>query len=278
MPQVETRRVLELNAAAPSSQKSSRESLSETAKCRLAISEMVTATAEVMGGELSAPALALFVTDLEKLPVEVIAHALARCRREIRGKNGFPPTLTIADVLDRAGVVSAKEVEDSECRAAWDSLLLYAGKHIISDPEGNYGKRRYFGVTIQIPELDQRTADTLRRVGGWKAVKTMTEDDYPFVQKRFYEEYRAWNATEAALSAGALSGNQSFAKLLESRAMPGPKRIAAPPCAALPEAEEARPAKPKVQAINSKEELRKQAAELAKGDSRTTGEKKTWRP
>jgi hypothetical protein len=207
---------------------------------------MVAATVDTMGAELSAPALNLFVEDLAMLSDDVIAHALARCRREIRGRNGFPPTLTIADVLDRAGVVSETQVEEAECRAAWDVLLPHADKYIVNNVHGGYEEKHYFGQSLEIPQLPDRIKDSLRRCGGWQAIKRMTNEDMPFVQRRFYEEYRAWNATEAALSAGALSGNQSFAKLLESRAMPGPKRIATPPCAALPEAEEAWPVKPKV--------------------------------
>ena len=163
---------------------------------------------------------------------DVIAHALARCPREIRGRNGFPPTLTIADVLDRAGVVSETQVEEAECRAAWDVLLRHADKYIVSNVHGGgYEEKHYFGQSSEIPQLPDRIKDSLRRCGGWQAIKRMTNKDMPFVQRSFFEEYRAWNATEAALSAGVLSGNQAFAKLLESRSMPGPKRIAAPRCA-----------------------------------------------
>jgi hypothetical protein len=57
------------------------------------------ATAEATGMELSAPALNLFVEDLWPQSDEAIVCGLTR-RREIRGKNGFPPTLTIADVFE----------------------------------------------------------------------------------------------------------------------------------------------------------------------------------
>ena len=144
-----------------------------------------------MGTEIDPRALSLFVGDLEPLPDEAIQWALVRCRRELRGKNGFPPTLTIADILDRAGVVSEAATSEAQARASWDALLNYADKYIVSDPEGNYGKRQYFGMTVKTPNLDRRTADTLRRIGDWRVIKTMTQDDYPFVQKRFYEIGRA---------------------------------------------------------------------------------------
>ncbi len=191
------------------------------------IAEMVAVTAEVMGTELSGAALCLFVDDLAPLSIDQIGHALARCRREIRGKNGFPPTLTIADVLERAGVVSESAIGDAECRAAWDAMLFYAGKYIASDPHGSYGPRHYFDTKTEIPDLEQRTADSLRRIGGWRVIKTMTEDDYPHVQRRFYEEHRAWRATEAALADKVLAGVSGFAALLTNKAMPGSPRLTA---------------------------------------------------
>ncbi|HET6179678.1 MAG TPA: hypothetical protein VFE61_22330 [Candidatus Sulfotelmatobacter sp.] len=35
-----------------------------------------------------------------------------------------------------------------------------------------------------------------RRTGGWKVYACMTDGDFPFVQKRFFEEYAAWSAVE----------------------------------------------------------------------------------
>ena len=178
-----------------------------------------------MGASLPGPALSLFVKDLEPLPDEEIQLGLTRCRREIGG-NGYAPTLTIKDVLDRAGVVAQDKVDNAECRAAWDALLLHGSKHIVADPEGCYGPRHYFGMKTEMPGLEQRTTDALRRIGGWKVIKTMTEDDYPHVQRRFYEEYCAWEATETALMRGALAGNEAFTNLLQAKSMPEPKRLA----------------------------------------------------
>lgn len=163
---------------------------------------------------------------LQRIPVEAVIAALGRCALEIAGA-GYQPTLSLGDITKRTGIPTQSEVDDAECRAAWDALLLHADKYIVSNPEGDYVPRHYFELKVEIPELDPRTADTLRRVGGWKAVKTMSEGDYPFVQKRSYEEYRAWSATDAALSRGALNGNEAFKGLLASRSMPEPKRIAA---------------------------------------------------
>jgi hypothetical protein len=186
---------------------------------------MVAATAEVMGTELSSTALSLFVNDLAHLPDDVITHALARCRRELRGNNGYPPTLTIADVLERAGVVGESEAEDAEWQVAWDVAVRHASKYIVSNPEGEYEEKHYFGETIDIPKLPQRIGDTVRRIGGWRALKCITSDDFPFVQKRFREQYQAWEAAEVALSRNAFAGVSGFKELMAAKRMPGGKRL-----------------------------------------------------
>ena len=214
------------NATARHSKPSGDTMLSDSQKHREQIAEMVTATVEVMGTELSPPALALFVTDLEKLPIESVAGALARCRREIHGRNGFPPMLTIADVLGRAGVVAESETEDAEWQVAWDVAVHHASKYIITNPEGEYEEKHYFGETIVIPELSQRIRDTVRRIGGWRAIKCMSNDDFPFVQKRFREAYQACEAAEVALSRNALAGIGGFKELMASKTMPEGKRLA----------------------------------------------------
>ena len=51
------------------------------------------------------------------------------------------------------------------------------------------------GKTVRHP-LSDRVLDTVRRTGGWKVYKRMTDGDFPHVQKRFFEEYAAWAAVE----------------------------------------------------------------------------------
>jgi len=36
----------------------------------------------------------------------------------------------------------------------------------------------------------------MRRAGGWKVFACMTDEDLPFVKKRFLEEFEAWTAVE----------------------------------------------------------------------------------
>lgn len=57
--------------------------------------EAVAITAEMMGTPLSKPAANVFVSDLQRYPKEQVLPALAKCRREVRGR------LTVADVIAR---------------------------------------------------------------------------------------------------------------------------------------------------------------------------------
>ncbi len=66
--------------------------------------------------------------------------------------------------------------------------------------------------------MPQRIRDTIRRVGGWRAIVNPSPDDYPHVQRRFYEEYRAWEATEYAAS--RLAGVPGLERLAAKVAMP----------------------------------------------------------
>jgi hypothetical protein len=208
------------------SMKSKNTTQNDSVRRRDWIAEQVAATVEAMGGEMSATALNIFVEDVWSLPDEVILAALARSRREIRGKNGFPPTLTIADVLERAGLVSETEVENSECRAAWDEVQRYILRHVVRNPQGVYIEQDFVGNRGRVPkpELPQRIRDTVRHVGGWRAIAYPSADDFPFVQRRFYEEYRACPATE--LAAKALVSGAEMAKLTAKTSFPSlqPKR------------------------------------------------------
>jgi hypothetical protein len=209
------------SAIAPHLKQSSSGTQNDSVKRENWIAEIVAATVEAMGTELSAPALNLFVTDLLPLPDEAIVRSLARCRKEIRGKNGFPPTLTIADVFDRAGVLSETEVEDSECRAAWDEVQRYISRHVVRNPQGVYEEGDFVGNRGRVPkpELSQRIRDTVRRVGGWPPLVNPPEADFPHVQRRFYEEFRAWEATEQASM--AMSADASLKRLAAKVTIPG---------------------------------------------------------
>jgi hypothetical protein len=172
---------------------------------------MLTATVEVMGIELSEEALDLFVYDLSHLSDEAIAKALARCRREIRPINGFV-RLTIADVLDRAGILQGKQADAAEATIAWDTVTAFAKRHIERVPGGgdhDYRVRAASGPIdwtdpkkprsemIPAPELGPRIEDSVRRIGGWATLKGMDESNYAFVKRDFVAEFMAWSGVEA---------------------------------------------------------------------------------
>jgi len=74
-------------------------------------------------------------------------------------------------------------------------VTSFASKWVQSDVEGRYMITR--GVrSSEPPRLAQRILDTVRTTGGWRAYKCIANDDFPFQQKRFLEEYEAWTAVE----------------------------------------------------------------------------------
>jgi hypothetical protein len=221
---------------------------------------MLYATAEAMRTEMSEETLSLWSFDLAHLPDELIEHALARIRREIGGRDGYPPVWTLRDVLDRAGVVNPVGVIAAAPLAAWDQAVEYARLYVINDTEGQWVERPitrlvkrvemiahpmyrrkgeglvqigkiwicrcmpvHTSRTEKLPKLDQRLRDTVRRIGGWGAIKRMDPvHDLPFVQRRFAMAYEAWEVCEQ-LSTGSLSNGglrECFNQLAQNSEMP----------------------------------------------------------
>jgi hypothetical protein len=141
--------------------------------------------------------------DLIDIPREALAIAFGKARRELDFMPGVSEIRRLA-LADEAGQT------DAAMRASWDVLIAFVGKYVGSDCEGNYGPEhgswgpvRSAGkdMPAAYPVLEQRILDIVRRTGGWRQYKCMSEKDYPFQQRRFFEEYRAWVATERALPA-----------------------------------------------------------------------------
>ena len=53
----------------------------------------------------------------------------------------------------------------------------------------------------------------------------MTDDDFPFVQRRFFEEYAAWTAVECILDTSRLIEAVPEVKRLVARPMDGPELV-----------------------------------------------------
>ena len=78
-----------------------------------------------------------------------------------------------------------------------------------NDVYGNYGPDHGWCPNT-FPKLSQRILDTVRRTGGWRTYKCMTDQDYPHQQKRFFEEYAAWTAVEHTAPAKLLTAMPAF--------------------------------------------------------------------
>lgn len=126
---------------------------------------------------------------------EQIAHAMTRCTRECR----YP--VRLPDLLQRIPGQEIPAVE-AEMRAAWDVLIKFVNKWCRWD-EGYFDGESVHVVSAHVekgaPELPQHIVDTVRRTGGWAVYLRMEPRDFPFQQKRFFDEYEAWTAVEKVL-------------------------------------------------------------------------------
>jgi len=144
----------------------------------------------VMGHRPDEPgALALMAEILAQSASDAqVDRALTRCARECR----YP--VRLSDVLQRIPGLEVSQPE-AEARKAWDVLVSFVNKYVGNDVYGVFGPE--FGWHPRTyPKLSDRVLGTVRRTGGWKVYKCMTDNDFPFVQKRFFEEYAAWAAVE----------------------------------------------------------------------------------
>jgi len=157
--------------------------------------------AAVAKGQVFPPErLRINAEDLIDIPQDALAAAFARARRELDYLPG------VAEIRRLAMVDDASRM-DAEMRSAWDLTIKFVDKYVSNDVHGEYGpehgwygaRRDRSGNIVRpatYPQLDQRILDVVRRTGGWKQYKCMTQSDLPFQQKRFFDEYRAWAAVE----------------------------------------------------------------------------------
>lgn len=144
----------------------------------------------VMGNRPEEPgALALMAEFLTQRATDgQIDAALTRCVHECR----YP--VRLPDILQRIPGLEVPQSE-AEARKAWDELTGFVMKYVGNDVYGNFGPEHGW-YPNRYPKLSSRILDAVRRTGGWKVYKCMTDRDFPFVQKRFSEEYVAWTAVE----------------------------------------------------------------------------------
>ena len=127
--------------------------------------------------------------------LDSIELALDRCTKECR----FP--VRLPDIFTRIPGTEVPEIE-AEMRAAWDVLINFVNKWCRWNDGYFDGENSHvFSARVEkgAPELPQRITDTARRTGGWATYLRMEPSDFPFQQKRFFEEYQAWAAVERVL-------------------------------------------------------------------------------
>lgn len=157
--------------------------------------------------------LRIYAHDLADIPTECLLLAFEKARLEL---TYFP---RIAEIRAMAGETEKIKIE-AEAHRGWDILIDYVDKWVSSDPEGRY-KPDPTVRAGRMPQLSQRLLDTVRRTGGWRAYKCMTNADFPFQRERFLEEYQCWKAVESVpQDLLQLAGDEAKAKLL--RADPPP--------------------------------------------------------
>jgi hypothetical protein len=156
----------------------------------------------VMGNPPEATgALNAMAADLlaERVAFAEISEALNRCRKECR----FP--VRLPDIWQRIPGREVSQVE-AEMRAAWDVVVRYANKWLRWNCE-----RTHACPDGDAPQLAQQIVDCVRRSGGWSAYLSRDPESAPFLQKRFFDEWKAWTATEPIVNANvraALSAPQ----------------------------------------------------------------------
>jgi hypothetical protein len=178
-----------------------------------------------------------------------INAALERCLVECR----YP--IRLPDILQRIPGTEAADV-DAEKRIAWETVQRFVRKYVGNDvlgkcgPEfGWYGpQRNSLGEIVRpasYPQLCDRILDSVRRSGGWSVYLRMTDEDFPFVQKRFFEEYEAWTGVERISDRARLLETPRGKALVAAKTME-PERPRAPVPAPSPSAAPMSPQKARI--------------------------------
>lgn len=143
----------------------------------------------------TAERLRINAEDLVDIPQEALAAAFAKARREL----DYVPQVS---ELRRLALADEPGKLDAEMRAAWDVLIKFVNKWCRWN-DGYWDGEASHVVSARVeegaPQLPQRIVDTVRRTGDWAVYLRMELRDFPFQQKRFFEEYQAWVAVERVL-------------------------------------------------------------------------------
>jgi hypothetical protein len=113
-----------------------------------------------------------------------IRVALDRCMIET---GGFP--VRLPHIFARIPGLDVDK--NAEKRLAWDVVEAFVRKWLRWNDD-----RTAAWIERGAPELSPRVRDTVRRSGGWTVYLRMTDEDFPFQQKRFFEEYEAFDEVQ----------------------------------------------------------------------------------
>jgi hypothetical protein len=146
---------------------------------------------------------------------QAINAALERCLLECR----YP--IRLPDVFQRIPGTEAADV-NAEKRLAWGIVERFVSKWVRWNCE-----RTSAYVEPDAPGLVPRILDSVRLSGGWSVFLRMTDEDFPFVQKRFFEAYEAWTEVERISDRARLLEIPRVKELVAAKSME-PERPRAP--------------------------------------------------
>jgi hypothetical protein len=139
--------------------------------------------------------------------------ALDRCMIECR----FP--VRLPDIFQRMPGTEVAEI-DAEKRLAWDIVIRTVSKW------GRWNSERTHAfLDDRAPTLAPRILDSVRRTGGWTVYHAMEADDFPHVQKRFFEEYSAWIQVERITDRARLLEMPRVKELAAAKSMEGKSAV-----------------------------------------------------
>jgi len=220
------------------------------------IIEQLTLAALAKGQVFSVERLRINAEDLIDIPKESLEIAFGKARREL----DFIPG--VAELRRLAGVGDADGTIDAEARAAWEMLEVFVKRYVDCDVFGNYGPE-YGWYPKTYPLLSERIMATIRRTGGWSTYKLLTDQNFPFQQKRFFDEYKAFALTQPIADTGRLLVMEPR-KELDAVSVPAPHTKLIEKCAPPPVAIKPVPREMTAEQERDRREMLRQQTEILK--------------
>lgn len=141
--------------------------------------EAISALGIQLGIQITPDRNVMYAEALSDLPRAQLEPALFKLRLEWK-EIFFPPVANIRELaLGRS--------PETETHAAWNTVLEFTRRYVDCNPFGEYGPAH--GWYKNYPKLSDRILQTVRIVGGWKALKLMNHQNEPFIRKAFFEAY-----------------------------------------------------------------------------------------